>query len=127
RLIALALLRPGWEGQSPCRPPIAPVVCVGKVISHSQTDEGNHNILLVGVKRARVTREVETDRSYREAEVEVLEDHYPVEAGEDRSLDARRLQELFLHFVPDGLAAQESFKQLVGKQLPLGILTDTIT
>jgi hypothetical protein len=29
--------------------------------------------------------------------------------------------------VPEGLAAQESFKQLVGKQLPLGILTDTIT
>ena len=126
RLIAMALLEPGWEHHYQTRPRIAQAVCVGKVISHTPCDDARHNILLVGVKRARIIREIQTNHSFREAEVEVLEDYYPSDEAHQRPGMVERLQGLFLHFVPDGLAAQESFKQLVGKQLPLGILTDTI-
>ncbi|MCA9133521.1 MAG: LON peptidase substrate-binding domain-containing protein [Planctomycetales bacterium] len=126
RLLAMALLEPGWEKHYQCRPPISPAVCVGKIISHTPSDAGQHNILLVGVKRARIVRELEAAHTFREAEVDVLEDYYPHEDAEQRQSLVERLQELFAHFVPQGLAAQESFQQLVGKQLPLGILTDTI-
>lgn len=127
QLIAMALLEQGWEKQYQNRPAISQSVCVGKIISHTPTDDGRHNILLVGVKRGRITQEIEHERSFRMAEVEILEDYYPPEESVHRLSMMKRLQELFSHFVPDGLAAQESFKQLVGKQLPLGILTDTIT
>ncbi len=127
RLIAMALLQPGWENQYQQRPPIASTVCVGKIISHTPTDDGRHNILLLGVKRGKVVREVDVDQAFRVAEVEIIDDLYPLEDEVQRSGLTGRLQELFMHFVPDGLAAQESFQQLVGKQLPLGILTDTIT
>lgn len=127
RLIALALLQAGWEAKYLDRPPVASTVCVGKVISHTPTDDGRHNILLVGIKRARITRELESQRLYREAEVQILEDFYPSDGVMQRPAMMENLQQLFAHFVPEGLAAQESFKQLVGKQLPLGILTDTIT
>ena len=127
RLIAMALLEQGWETQYQNRPSIASTVCIGKIISHSPTDDGRHNILLVGVKRGRILQEIESEHSFRMAEVEILEDYYPLETEELRSTLMQRLQELFMHFVPEGLAAQDSFKQLVGKQLPLGILTDTIT
>ena len=81
---------------------------------------------MVGVKRARIVQELETTRSFRQAEVEILEDIYPPEDTHLRPQLTERLQDLFQHFVPEGLAAQESFKQLMGKQLPLGIFTDTI-
>ncbi len=127
RLIALCLLESGWEKEYLQRPALASTVCVGKIISHTATEDGRFNILLVGCKRARIVREIEPERPFRVAEVEILEDIYPPEEAANRPQLMERLQELFLQFVPEGLAAQESFKQLVGKQLPLGILTDTIT
>lgn len=126
RLIAMALLEQGWESQYQARPPIAQAVCVGKIISHSPTEDRRHNILLAGVKRARVLQEIDSVRPFREATVDVLEDYYPNHDSAQRMCLVARLQDLFHHFVPDGLAAQDSFQQLVGKQLPLGVLTDTI-
>jgi uncharacterized protein len=127
RLIAMALLQQGWENEYQGRPALAATVCVGKVISHTPTEDGRHNILLVGIKRGRIIREIELERAFRTAEVEIIEDIYPMDESLHRADLTERLQGLFLQFVPEGLAAQESFKQLLGKQLPLGILTDTIT
>lgn len=127
RLIAMALLEVGWESHYQCRPKIAQAVCVGKIISHTPTEDQRHNILLVGVKRARIVREIEPPRSFREAEVQILEDVYPLDEAQQRPGLIERLHGLFQHFMPEGLAAQESFQQLMGKQLPLGVLTDTIT
>lgn len=127
QLIAMALLEKGWENNYQSCPAIAPTVCVGKIWSHTPTEDGRHNILLVGMKRAKIVREIETDRSFREAQVEILEDYYAPDSDGIREGLTERLQNLFAQFVPEGLAAQESFQQLVGKQLPLGILTDTIS
>ncbi len=126
RLIAMVLLEPGWELQYQSRPAIAHTTCIGKIISHTPTDDQRHNILLAGVKRARIIRELEPHRSFREADVEVLEDQYPTDAAQHRPELAQRLQSLFQQFIPQELAAQESFRQLVGEQLPLGVLADTI-
>ncbi len=126
RLIAMVLLEAGWELQYQARPAIAHTACIGKIISHTPTDDRRHNILLVGVKRARIIRELEPRRTYREADVELLEDQYPPDADQQRPEVAQRLQSLFQQFIPQGLAAQESFRQLLGEQLPLGVLADTI-
>lgn len=127
QLIAMALLEKGWEHNYQSCPPVAPTVCVGKIWSHTPTEDGRHNILLVGMKRAKIVRELETGRCFREAQVEILEDYYAPDNDEIREGLTVKLQGLFSQFVPEGLAAQESFQQLVGKQLPLGILTDTIS
>lgn len=126
QLIALVLLEQGWEQNYQRRPAVAKVCCVGKIISHTPTQDQRHNILLVGAKRARILCELDPQRPFREAEVQLFEDLYPLEQAQHREELVQRLQELFLQFVPDGLAAQESFKQLMGQQLPLGILTDII-
>jgi ATP-dependent Lon protease len=127
KLIAMATLKPDWEGNYDLRPPVHTSVCIGKVLSHAATDDNRHNILLVGAKRARIIDELNDDqRIYRTAEVELLQDIYPEDESMHRPEVMQKLQDLFLKFVPEGLAAQESFRQLVGKQLPLGILTDTI-
>ncbi len=126
-LLGMALLNAGWESEYLERPRVADTVCIGKILSHTPTDDGRHNILLVGLKRGRIIEEIDDDLPYRTARIEVSEDSYPSDGAETRPALTHRLQQLFSHFVPEGLAAQESFKQLVGKQLPLGILTDTIS
>lgn len=125
-LIAMALLHPGWESNYLENPKLCDHVCVGKIISHTPTDDGRHNILLVGLRRGRIVDELDESTAYRQAKVEILDDIYPPDDDEQRPGLANRLQQLFSQFVPEGLAAQESFKQLVGRQLPLGVLTDTI-
>ena len=127
QLIGMGVLEPAWEAQYDHRPSIASTVCVGKIISHTPCDVERYNILLVGLRRARVVRELSSGKPYRMAEVQVMDDIYPPEESGHRTELTQRLHELFQHFVPEGLAAQENFKRLVGKQLPLGILTDTIT
>jgi ATP-dependent Lon protease len=126
QLLAMATLAPNWESHYEQRPPIAKTVCVGKIISHSVCDGDSHNILLVGMKRARVLRELESDLLYRTADVELLEDVYPEEESLHRPSLIEKLQELFSQHAPGGWLAQESFSELVGRQLPLGVLTDLI-
>jgi len=126
RLIALALLQPGWEHQIQSGPPIASTVCIGKIVTHTPTSDGRHNILLVGIKRGRITEELEFTRPFRRAKVELLEDFYPPDDEAERREISSALQSIFAKFVPEGLSTQASFKQLIGEQMPLGILTDMI-
>src|SRR3954469_8161866 len=69
RHIAMALLRPGWEKSYYSRPEIEPVVCVGEILTHEKLDDGKYNFLLQGVLRARIARELRTDKPYRIAEL----------------------------------------------------------
>lgn len=126
RLIAMALLESGWEQQYLNNPPIANTVCVGKIVSHTPTGDSRHNILLVGIKRARIIRELKNDGPFRQAEVEVLTDVYPNEEAAERPKITAMLQDVFAELVPEGLISQASFQQLMGKPMPLGNLTDTI-
>ncbi len=126
RLIAMALLQPGWENQYQNRPAIASTVCVGKIVTHTPTGDCRHNILLVGIKRGRIVEELEASRAFRRAKVEILEDHYPPNEEAERREMTTALQAVFAKFVPEGLSSQSSFQQLIGEQMPLGILTDMI-
>jgi len=57
RLIAMALLRPGWEKDYYQTPAIEPVVCGGEIRSWEQLPDGKYNFLLQGRTRARVISE----------------------------------------------------------------------
>src|SRR6516165_7292581 len=58
RLIAMVLLRPGWEGDYEGRPAIYPVGCLGKVVAEQKLEDGRFNILLRGLSRIHVAEEV---------------------------------------------------------------------
>lgn len=73
RLIAMALLTPGWEKDYYQKPAIEPIVCVGTIVSHEQLPDGKFNLLLQGHTRARIVREV-GDELYRQAQINPLRD-----------------------------------------------------
>ena len=73
RLIAMALLKPGWEKCYYSRPAIEPVVCAGIILSHEKLADGTYNFLLQGLVRATVARE-HGQEPYRLAELHPLKE-----------------------------------------------------
>ena len=71
RIIGMALLRPGFDGDYHGRPSIYPVGCAG-VISHStRLPDGRYDIVLHGLSKFRIVEEL-PDGEYRRARVEPL-------------------------------------------------------
>ncbi len=124
RLVAMALLAPGWEKNYDGQPPIEPVVCIGRVVSHARLANGRHNILLAGLQRARVVAQRPLAHQFRTADVELLDDLYSPTGAFLRPALQRNLIEAFRQFVPPTSPAHQQFDQLLSHQLPLGLLTD---
>lgn len=74
RLIAMAVLQPGWENAYLGSPAIYPIVGIGRVIHHDPLPDGRHNILLRGLRRAKVESEAKTESGYRKAVATPLSD-----------------------------------------------------
>jgi Lon protease-like protein len=127
RLIAMALLDGGWEQDYEGRPPLMPVACLGRVISCQAQGDNRYNLLLMGLRRVRIVRELEPHKSFREAQVEVLEDEYPPIAGQARPALQRKLIAAFEYMLPRIADAQEMFNQLSLDSVSLGTLTDVIS
>ena len=72
-LIALALLKDGWEEDYAGNPEIHPTVCVGKILRQRRLPSGKFDVLLYGLFRARIVEELGT-YPYRRAQVEVVSD-----------------------------------------------------
>ncbi len=73
RLIGMALLKPGYQANYDGNPAIEDHVCVGRIALEHELDDGRWNMVLVGLRRARVLHE-DQSRSYRLAQVELLPD-----------------------------------------------------
>lgn len=73
-LITMAFIKPDWAAEVSANPEIAETVCVGKILSHTQLDNGCFNLFLVGTKRARIVTELEMPTPYRMAEVQILDE-----------------------------------------------------
>lgn len=71
RVIGMALLRPGWEGDYNGRPPVFDIGCTGVMTHCEQLEDGRFNIVLRGVDRFRIHEE-ESSRNYRLARTETL-------------------------------------------------------
>src|SRR5262245_50922236 len=124
RLIALVLLEKGWERDYEGRPAIAPVACLGKVVAHERLPTGRHNILLRGHSRVAIRREMPPCRTFRQAEVDLLDDFYPASGAARRVRARRQLVELALKLLPNSPELYEQLDETRISDMALGMLTD---
>lgn len=129
QLITMAVLKsppPKLAKDFSLRPAIYPTVCVGKIVTHSRTEDGRYNLLLVGAKRAKIVREVVTDKSYRIAEVAVLDDTLDATATQLEALRQRLIDE-FMNYAShrQGLS-EETIKNMLVDSMPFGLLVDLV-
>ena len=127
RLITMALLSPGWEKDYEGRPPLYPMACLGRITTYHQLEDGTYNLLLLGLQRVRVLRELAPRKAYREAKVDLCSDAYPPHQSVSRSVLQSKLREAFLLALPMLPEAQEQMDQLLASDVPLGVLTDVIS
>ena len=120
KLIALALLKPGWEKDYEGAPPVHDVICVGKILRDEITEDGRHHILLEGISRARI-EELFPPGPYRRARVRVLTD-----SGGAPSPDQERLRLGLLAVYASLLKPGPAGPARIEHSLTLGTLCDLL-
>jgi uncharacterized protein len=77
RLLAIALLEPGWEDRYEQRPPVRPVAGLGEIVAHDPLPDGRSNILIRGLSRIEIVREHPPRQLYRVVQARLLRDRRP--------------------------------------------------
>ena len=74
QLMGVARLRPGYETAYYGRPPVFERFGVGRIICSDELPDGRFALLLRGVARVELARELPADRAYRRVEARMLSD-----------------------------------------------------
>ncbi len=125
RLIVMALLQDGWEGDYEGRPAVHPVGCMGKITREQPLPDGRWNIILIGVARVRLCEE-RSDRPYRQVRIEILPDREVSLSDEDRTSARQDLIRTFLDQARREGKPAEALQPALQNIEDLGILTDVI-
>ncbi|MSR57681.1 MAG: ATP-dependent protease [Planctomycetaceae bacterium] len=125
KLIAVALLKPGFEADYEGRPPIHEMVCLGRITADERLESGKFNIVLTGIHRAVVTDELDNAASYRTAKLELYRDFYAREPVVDRQTRQRDLLTAFRLLFPR-TRTDSLLNQVLEADLPLGVLSDLL-
>jgi Lon protease-like protein len=126
RLIAMAVLAPGWEQEYEGRPPIHPMACLGQIKTHVRLDDGCYNLLLAGVARLAIGRELKPTTSFRRAKARICFDRFPAKFEERQDALRRQLFAAFRRMLPHSSVAQNPLFQLHEADIDLAALTDII-
>ena len=125
-LIAMAVLAPGWEADYDGRPPLYSTACLARIAAHHALPNGSFNLLVSGLKRVEIARELPPLKKFREARVNLCEDFYPdVPAGAAEQLH-RALREACAKALPSLVKTHGQVDQLLLSDLPLGVLADIV-
>ena len=124
RLVTIVMIRPPseWKGKGP--PALEEYGCVGRILKFERLADGKFNLLLLGLRRVRLVREVPSGALYRAAEAEMVDDLF--DEGDDVNVLVNELIRLFhAFFAPSGGIAPD-LDAVVSSALPAGTLADIL-
>jgi Lon protease-like protein len=119
RKIGMVLLKPDWEAAYFDRPELYTIGCVGSIEKEIRHPNGKFNFTLVGLRRFRILKELD-GKSYRRAEIELLEELNEQEIGEEPNATRDGLIGLyreFISFIPEGNSLKEEPDWNLGDKL----------
>ncbi len=122
-LIAMAMYEPGWETDYAGRPPLAPIACLGRVMTHHRFPDGRFNLMLLGVRRVRLVEEIQPPQAFRQARVELIAEQTPTDPADIRC----RLVDCFEQRMPQAPLCSDQLREVLSRDLPLGVLTDLLS
>lgn len=126
KLIAITLLKPGWEDNYDAKPAIYPIGCLGRVVAEQTLPDGRFNILLRGICRIRIGQEVPGEQLYRIAKAKLQHDGPLPEV--DTAMALRRdLSERVLARFAGNSTARDQLNELFQGEMPLGPLCDVLS
>jgi len=123
QLLAMALLRPGWEENYEGRPPLYSVACLGRITAHKQLADGRYIILLRGLSRIRLGEEIPSEKDYRLARAELLADVPSLSLDESRQV-RQRLTELVMARFSGPDEEKTQLREMFEGEVAIGALCD---
>lgn len=90
-MISVVRLRPGFEKDYDGRPPVFEVAGMGEVVQSQALPDGRFNLLVRGLSRVRIERELPPDMPYRLISARALHDEY---SGADLGIARAALEAL---------------------------------
>jgi Lon protease-like protein len=90
-------LKPGLESGHSGISAVHPVACLGRIETYEELEDGKYNIVVIGVQRVRIIREV-LHTPYQMVEAESIEESEYGAPTEDLMVDHNHLGELFAKF-----------------------------
>ncbi len=124
RLIAMALLRPGWTTTAGS-PPIYETVCLGRISAEQQMPDGRYYLVLQGLSRAQIISEPCSGRAYRVAELELRPDEEGSLSANAADAHRRRLIGAFRKLFPRH-DLDKVLRRAIEERVPLGVLCDVL-
>jgi Lon protease-like protein len=122
RFLAIARFEPGWEEDYEGSPRLRPIACLVRIINHQRTPQGTFNLLVRGVSRLRIDREILSLTIFRQVEATPIVDPViPVDSETRAELAAAALP-----WVPGGGPARAQLQMLLNTNLNLGAIVDVI-
>lgn len=125
-LFAMAVFKPGWEGDYEGTPTLEPIACLGQVLSHEKLTDGQYNVRLRGVSRIRLKREITDETPYRIAVAELLFDDKPEEIAVLSAL-RKSLAAAVLARFETGSSTHRQLLELFSGEATLGQVCDVIS
>ncbi len=125
QILAMALLQPDWEDNYLGSPAIYPEVCVAKILTHDLLEDGRYDLIVRGLKRGKIITELESDKLYRSARIELLEETHL----DNESLGGTFRQQMFSRvsaWLPNQKSFLEQLKTLVDNEISLAIFCDIL-
>jgi uncharacterized protein len=127
RMIVMAVLAPGWQRNYEGRPKVHSMACLGHITTHCRLADGTYNVLVLGLQRVRLLRELATARSFREAKIKLCEDQYRGGSLRRQRALQQQFRDVLVQVLPTMPEAREQLDQLLGNNVPLGLLTDVVS
>jgi Lon protease-like protein len=125
QMIGVVQLRPGWDADYFGSPPIYKIFGLGRVIESERSVDGRYDILVAGLYRAQLVQEIDHE-TYRQAEVEIINDYVPAE----RATEVRDVHDILLEVLKKlSSALPPDLKIYAGddlESLSPGMLTDVM-
>lgn len=123
RLIAMALLKSAPVDEEPDA--IYPDVCLGHIVAEKRLADGRYYLVLRGIARARVEREVPLlDLPYRVGELSLVGADDEGAVPFDSTLRSR-LFRLYRHVVSDA-STEKALDEIAASDAPLGVICDLL-
>ena len=128
KLLTLCLYQdPEKQFDANVPPAIHNTACIAKVIAHKELEDGRFNLLVVGLKRAKIVRELPVEQPYRMAEVDLVEDELPESVSEIEALRGKLLKNCEILDLFGKLAHQLDLKKVFESRVDVGLLIDLIS
>jgi Lon protease-like protein len=125
KLIAMALIKPGWVTTEDS-PPIHDTVCLGRITGAQQIPDGRYYIVLHGLTRATIQREACTGQPYRSAELTLRPDPEASVSAAATDAQRHRLIAAFRRLFPRH-DLDRILRRAIDEAVPLGILCDVLS